>query len=292
MKKKITDNLPDVQATKIKSIPLNRVGISNLDFPIYIKTQDGNKVLCYSVANMYVSLSHNVKGINMSRFSATLMKHKFTSFSSNTIYRFLRKLKQNMGSNDAYIELNFKYFMTKKAPVSGLESVLAYNCSFIGHLGDSYRFLLKVEVPVTSLCPCSKTMSLHESHSNIGSGAHNQRGEITVTIEPDTRYRKIVWIEDVIKLVEAQGSCELYSLLKRPDEKYVTEKAYNNPKFVEDIARDVAVALQNSKKTKWIKVKVENFESIHTHNAVCYVERVKKGKQWRCSKQSLRSISR
>lgn len=290
-KKRKKDNLPDVQATKIKSIPLNRVGISNLDFPIYVRTRQGSKVLCHSVVNMYVSLKHNLKGINMSRFSATLMRHKFTSFSSNTIYRFLYKLQQSMESQDAYIELNFKYFITKKAPVSKKDSVLAYNCSFIGHLGKNYRFLLRTEVPVTSLCPCSKTMSIKNRSEGIGKGAHNQRGVITVTVEPKAG-QKPVWIEDLIALIEQQGSCELFSLLKRPDEKYVTERAYENPKFVEDIARDTAIALQNSNRVKWIKVKVENFESIHTHNAVCYVERVKKGKVWRCSRRSLRTISK
>ncbi len=282
-------NLPDVQATKVKSIPLNRVGISKLDFPIHIKSQSGEKVLCYSMVDLYVSLANHLKGINMSRFSTALMKYKYSSFSSGTICRFLYHLKNRMGSTDSYIEMNFKYFITKKSPKTKLESVLAYNCSFIGHLGSHYRFLLKVEVPVTSVCPCSKQMSLEEG-KNYGHGAHNQRGIITVTVEP--KMHQIVWIEDLIKLIEGQGSCELYSLLKRPDEKYVTEKAYNNPKFVEDIARDVAYALQGINQLSWFKIKVENEESIHTHNAVCYVERALKSKRWTCSKRSLRTISK
>ena len=280
----VSKELPDVQKMKDRrGIPINRVGVSNIDFPIYIKTKKGEKkVLCYANVNLYGSLHHNVKGTNMSRFIESLMKYRYTSFSRWVIWKFLYDLKRKTESNDVYIEVTFKYFIDKKAPVSKRVSTMAYNCTFIGKLSNNkYTFNLKVAVPITSLCPCSKEMSKY--------GAHNQRGTVTVTVEP--KRKGVVWIEDLIKLVEQEGSCELYPVLKRPDEKYVTERAFENPKFVEDIARDVAGSLQKLKALRRFKIKVENYESIHAHNAVCYIERVLKGLRWRQAYKSLRKLS-
>ncbi|RLI65936.1 MAG: GTP cyclohydrolase I FolE2 [Candidatus Asgardarchaeum californiense] len=274
------DHLPDIQRTKVSSIRLSRVGVSGVDFPIYIKTKEGKKVLCYAKVNLFVSLKHNIKGINMSRTVRTLMKYRYTSFSRWVLWKFLYDLKNRSDTEDAYAEINFKYFIDRVAPVSKEKSVMSYDCSFIGHINkhNEYTFNLRVSAIGTSLCPCSKSMSLVDSKKNIGKGAHNQRSIVTVTVE--TKRKRTMWIEDLVGVIEDCFSCRVYPVLKRPDEKYVTEKAYENPKFVEDIARDIATTLQSSGIVKRYKVKVVNKESIHTHDAVAYIYRKLKGKKW------------
>ena len=261
--------LPDIQNTRVSSVKINRVGVSNVDFPIYIKTKSGDKVLCYAKVNIYMSLRHNLRGINMSRATQTLMKYRYTSFDRWVLWKFLYDLKKRNESDDVYAEITFKYFVDKEAPVTKEKSVLAHECTFIGHINKNnhYTFRLKVRVVGNSTCPCSRSISRF--------GAHNQRSVATVTVE--TKKKRTLWFEDLIKLIESQFSCEVYSVLKRPDEKYVTEKGYENAKFVEDIARDIALALQKTNLLKWYKVKVENEESIHTHNAVAYICRKLKG---------------
>lgn len=274
-------NLPDIQAQKpTNPISLNRVGVTSVDFPIYIKTKKGGKVLCHAKVNLYVSLTHNVKGINMSRTIRKLMKYKNASFGRWVLWKFLYDLKKFSETSDAYAEVSFTYFVDKIAPVTKEKSVMPYKCSFIGHVGTDNKFNFKLRVVVlgTSNCPCSKEISEY--------GAHGQRSEVTVTIE--TKKKRVMWIEDIVNIVEKEFSCEIYPVLKRPDEKYVTEKAYNNPKFVEDIARDVARGLEKSGSLKWFKVKVENHESIHTHNAVAYIERILKNSKWRSARRSLK----
>ena len=274
--------LPDVQSMRVNSIKINRVGVSGVDFPIYVQTKKGDTVLCYATVNMYVSLRKNVKGINMSRLPRTLMKYRYTSFNKQVLRLFLNQLKQHNDTSDAYAEINFKYFIDKEAPVTKEKSVAAYDCAFIGHLNDKgFTFHLRTKVVGTSNCPCSKSISRF--------GAHGQRSIVTVTVE--TYDDKFMWLEDLIKLIEDQFSCEIYPVLKRPDEKFVTEKAYQNPKFVEDIARDVALALQDTGIVRWYKIKVENEESIHHHNAVSYIARKRKGSRWVDAGSSLRKIS-
>jgi len=277
-------NLPDIQKTRDKrGICINRVGVEGIDFPLYISTKNGKKVLVYAKIDLFSSLKHGIKGTNMSRFLETLMVHKYVTMDKYKLREFLRALKKRLGEvSDVYVKITFKYFKKKTSPVSGKESVMAYECIFEGLLKKKYRFTLTVKVLTTSNCPCSKEISKY--------GAHGQRSISTVIIEPIAK--KKVWIEDLIELIENQGSCEIYPLLKRPDEKYVTEKAYNNPKFVEDIARDISINLQKLNTIRWYKIKVSNEESIHSHNAVCYIERVKKGGTWRKSTFSLRSISK
>jgi len=199
------------------------------------------------------------------------------------LWKFLYHLKQFNDTSDAYAEINFKYFLEKTSPVTKEPSVMAYDCSFIGHIdsNNKFTFHLRVQVVGTSNCPCSKAISKY--------GSHGQRSVVTVTIE--TKRKRVMWIEDLIRIIESQTSCEVYPVLKRPDEKYVTEKAYEHPKFVEDIARDVATALQNTKALKWYKVKVENEESIHMHNAVSYITRKLKGARWVDAGSSLRKVS-
>jgi len=236
-KKKV--ELDDIQKTKVKGMKLNRVGISNLDFPMYIKTKKGDTKLCYANVNIFVSLKRNIKGINMSRIPRALMKYRYTSFSRWVLWKYLYGLKKFSETSDVYAEVNFKYFIDKEAPVTKEKSVMAYDCCFIGRIDNNnrYTFQLKVKVIGTSNCPCSKEIS-------EGQGAHGQRSEITATVT--TKRKKTMYLEDLIKIVEGCMSCEIYPVLKRPDEKYVTIKAYNNPKFVEDEAREVGWALQRS----------------------------------------------
>lgn len=264
--------LPDVQKRMDeRGIEIDRVGVENIDFPMYLHTKEGKDVLITASVNMYNSLEHVKKGIHMSRYCTILMGHKYTKLNRESVYQILRELKSKMDdSKDAYITITFKYFLPKIAPVSKQESVMAYDCKFIGKLQeDQFIFKFEVDVIATSLCGCSKEISDY--------GAHNQRSKINVIVEP--LKNEFVWIEQIIELIESSGSCPIYPLLKRVDEKYVTEKAYDNPKFVEDIVRDVAVGLQQLPLSSF-KIKVCNEESIHTHDAVAYIWRKKVGNEW------------
>jgi GTP cyclohydrolase I len=178
------DKLPDIQSKKINSVKLNRVGVSDVDFPIYVKTKKGEKALCAAKVNMYVSLRHHIKGINMSRLPRTLMKFRYTAFSRWVLWKFLYNLKKYSDTTDAYAEVKFKYFVDKVAPATKEKSVMAYNCEFIGHISDKnkYTFHLKVTTIGTSNCPCSKEISKY--------GAHGQRSEVTVTVE--TKHKRTV----------------------------------------------------------------------------------------------------
>jgi GTP cyclohydrolase I len=199
----------------------------------------------------------------MSRFVEILNSHE-REISVESFETILREMVERLEAESGRIEMSFPYFINKAAPVSGVQSLLDYDVTFIGEIErENYRFTMKVVVPVTSLCPCSKGISDY--------GAHNQRSHVTVT----ARTRGFVWIEDVVRICEEQASCELYGLLKRPDEKYVTEKAYDNPKFVEDMVRDIATVLNLDPRIEAYVVESENFESIHNHSAYALIERDK-----------------
>jgi len=205
--------------------------------------------------NMYVSLPHNFKGTHMSRFVEILNNNNF-EISLESFKHMIEEMTKTLDAKAGHIEMTFPYFINKAAPVSGVMSLLDYEVSFIGEISDKQpEVLIKIVVPVTSLCPCSKKISAR--------GAHNQRSHVTVTV----RTRGFIWIEEIIETVEKQASCELYGLLKRPDEKYVTEHAYDNPKFVEDIVRDVAIQFNKDERIGAYTVESENFESIHNHSA-------------------------
>ena len=214
--------------------------------------------------NMYVDLPHNFKGTHMSRFVEILNSHE-TEISVESFEAMLREMVKRLEAEPGHIEMSFPYFINKAAPVSGVKSLMDYEVTFIGEIldGGVYRQTMKVVVPVTSLCPCSKKISEH--------GAHNQRSHVTVTASTNS----FVWIEDLVQMVENQASCELYGLLKRPDEKFVTERAYDNPKFVEDMVRDVAAVLNAEARIDAYVVESENFESIHNHSAYALIERDK-----------------
>ena len=274
--------LPDVQnAEDTRGVTLNKVGITDVDYPMYIQSKTGQPVLVYAKINLFTSLVHSVKGTNMSRLMEVITKWEHKTIGPVNLKDFLTEIRDVARSKDAYAEIRFQYFLKKETPVTKLPTSSSYDCMFTGHVNrkGSYKVLVGAKVLATSVCPCSKEMSLVDRQKGAGRGAHNQRSEITISLESSQTHD--LFFEDIIPLVEKQGSCEIYNLLKRPDEKYVTEQGYLNPKFVEDIARDVAKTLQGQVQgIKWFKVKVENFESIHRHNACAYVMRGLKGGKW------------
>jgi GTP cyclohydrolase I len=213
---------------------------------------------------MYVDLPHHCKGTHMSRFVEIL--HLFrTQVSLESITNILEDMKKILGAQSSHIEITFPYFIEKQSPETGSKGLMDYTCSITGSSNNNSQkrtdIVLTIAVPITSVCPCSKEIS--------EDGAHNQRGEVKVS----TRFNKFIWLEDIIDIVEASASCDIFSVLKRADEKFVTEKAYNNPKFVEDIARDVSKILMEDENITWFSVSAENFESIHNHSAYAYIEK-------------------
>jgi GTP cyclohydrolase I len=214
---------------------------------------------------MYVGLPHNFKGTHMSRF-VEILNTQEREISVENFESMLRHMVERLEAVTGHVEMTFPYFINKSAPVSGVKSLMDYEVTFIGEIlaDGSYRQTTKIVVPVTSLCPCSKKIS--------DRGAHNQRSHVTVTAQTNS----LIWIEEIVQMVEAQASCELYGLLKRPDEKFITEKAYDNPKFVEDMVRDVAGVMNAEPRIDAYIVESENFESIHNHSAYALIERDKR----------------
>jgi len=244
-----------------RNLRIDKVGVRNLRFPIRVRDKANEHQDTIANIGMYVDLPHNFKGTHMSRFIEVLNEHGNLVHVEN-IPKIMQSMQQSLGAQTAHIEMDFPFFLEKDAPITGKPSLMDYMARFIAVArGSEIDFVLEVGVNVTTLCPCSKAISK--------AGAHNQRGLVTVQI----RSSETVWIEDVIVIVEESASCELYSLLKRPDEKYVTEKAYENPVFVEDLVRNVAIHLNRHTHVTWYKVEAENFESIHNHNAYACIEK-------------------
>lgn len=254
----------DIQSEKdTRRIELEKVGVKNIRYPILV--HDKKKKHQHTVANinMYVDLPHHFKGTHMSRFIKVLNKYH-GEISVHNFTDILDNMKEKLNAASAHLEVEFPYFIEKKAPVSGEKGLVDYSCRFTGRSNDGKGekdFVITVTVPVTSLCPCSKEISER--------GAHNQRSIVTVNF----RFEKFIWIEDVIEIIEKSASCEIYSLLKRPDEKYVTERAYDNPRFVEDLVREIFLKLNGREEITWFSIEAENFESIHNHSAYAYVEK-------------------
>ncbi|RUM94877.1 MAG: GTP cyclohydrolase I FolE2 [Thiothrix sp.] len=257
-------NIPDVQSSQdTRKIPIDKVGIKAIKHPVRIKERNGGEQHTIAEFNMYVNLPHNFKGTHMSRFVQILNEHE-REISVDTFRIMLGEMTERLEAQSGHIEMNFPYFINKTAPVSGVKSLMDYDLTFIGEIHDGQPTTnVKVVVPVASLCPCSKKIS--------DRGAHNQRSHITI----NARLKKFIWIEELIELVENEASCELYGLLKRPDEKYVTERAYDNPKFVEDTVRDIATRLNAEDRISAYTLECENFESIHNHSAYAYIEKDK-----------------
>jgi GTP cyclohydrolase I len=257
--------IPDVQSSAdTRKLAIDRVGIKDIRHPVKIKERAGEVQHTVANFNMYVGLPQHFKGTHMSRFVEILNSHE-RELTAESFQVMLGEMVKKLEAESGHVEMNFPYFVNKAAPVSGVKSLMDYEVTFIGEIRDGKTFFdLKVLVPVTSLCPCSKKISER--------GAHNQRSHVTIK----ARLNDFVWIEDLIDVVEAEASCELYGLLKRPDEKFVTERAYDNPKFVEDMVRDVAAALNADPRIDAYVVESENFESIHNHSAYAMIEKTKK----------------
>jgi len=248
--------LPDHASERdTRALAIDRVGIKGLSYPIRVLDRENREQHTVATINAYVGLPSEFKGTHMSRFVEVLNQVR-GQMTFRQFPEILRQIQERLDATDAYIEVELEYFMEKKAPVSGEPSLMNYRCRFEGERrGTETRFLLMAEVPVKSLCPCSKAVSEY--------GAHNQRSYVTVEV----RSAEFIWLEDLIEDVEACASAPLYTLLKREDEKYVTEKAYDNPKFVEDLVRDVVLKVRSRPGVEWLRVAADNQESIHNHSA-------------------------
>lgn len=256
------DSVEDVQSSvDVREIPIQRVGIRDIQYPVLVETAAGERQSSIAECSMYVNLPADRKGTHMSRFIELLSEGDLV-ISHSGVESLMFRMRERLESEHSYIKLRFPYFARKKAPVTGAESLMDYQVSLTARLiARNPEIMLRVVVPVTSLCPCSKKISRY--------GAHNQRSHVTVEVIAGQPF----WIDDVVRLVEAEASCELYSLLKRADEQFITEKAYDNPKFVEDMIRDVATRLEQEPCVSCYRVECENFESIHNHSAYAMIEK-------------------
>jgi GTP cyclohydrolase I len=244
-----------------RELRIDKVGVRGLRFPIQVRDKARAVQNTVAMIGMFVDLPKEFKGTHMSRFLEVLNAHGSVVHVQN-INDILHAMQRKFDAATSHLEMEFPYFLVKRAPVSGMESVMDYTARFDATaVGREIDFVLTVKANVTTLCPCSKAISAY--------GAHNQRGEVTLAI----RSTKSVWIEDLIGIMEGSASSELFALLKRQDEKAVTERAYENPVFVEDLVRNVAVKLNAHPDVTWYKVEAENFESIHNHNAYACIEK-------------------
>lgn len=253
--------MKDIQNQRdYRNIPIDKVGIKNLRYPITVRDRKDGFQHTVATINMYVDLPHKNRGTHMSRF-VEMLHILQPEVSLKTFSVTLEQMKKHLNAASAHIEVTFPYFIEKRAPVSESSGLMDYTCSIRGSSdpnGD-IDLVSEVIVPISSVCPCSKEIS--------EVGAHNQRGEVRLS----TRFKKFIWIEDMIELVEESASCDVYSVLKRVDEKHVTEKGFTNPKFVEDIVRDIAKRLKKDTNITWFSVSAENFESIHNHSAYAHI---------------------
>ncbi len=256
-----TEILEDVQGrVDPRAIPIQQVGIRAVRHPLQIADREAAVQPSVALCNMYVSLPAHLKGTHMSRFME-ILNNQEAPISVEAFRGIVEQMCTRLEADSARLEMRLPFFVQKAAPVSGVKSMLDYEVELIGEITpQGYQLTLGVMAPVTSLCPCSKSISEY--------GAHNQRAHVWVHV----RSQETIWIRDLIDLIEAEASCELYGLLKRPDEKYVTEYAYDHPKFVEDMVRDMALRLQEDPRVRWFSVSSENFESIHNHSAYAMIE--------------------
>ncbi len=238
---------------------IQTVGLKGIKTPVRVKEKSGELQNTIATIFMQAELEDGHKNNCVETFTS-ILNQSLGEISVESFSNILTSVKEKLCAKSVRLEMSFPYFINKKAPVSNTHSLMEYGCTFSGGIGEDDGFILTVRVPVTTLCPCSKEIS--------SGGAHNQRAEVTLSITFDN----FTWVEDLISLVEKSASCELYALLKRPDEKYVTEKAFNNPMFVEDVVRKVAVSALENPDISWFSVGVESFESIHKHSAYAYVD--------------------
>ncbi len=259
-------DIPDIQSTQDqRHLAIDKVGIKSIRHPVRVMDRGAGVQHTIATFDMYVGLPHHFKGTHMSRF-VQILNNQEHEISAESFEPMLREMLSRLEAETGIIEMRFPYFISKKAPISGVASLMDYDIAFIGEItkGGRYSLTMRVIVPVTSLCPCSKEISDY--------GAHNQRSHVTITAHTNA----LMWIEELVEIAEAEASCELYGLLKRPDEKFVTERAYDNPKFVEDLVRDVAGRLNTEPRVDAYVVESENFESIHNHSAYALIRRNKR----------------
>ncbi|MDR0533897.1 MAG: GTP cyclohydrolase FolE2 [Verrucomicrobiales bacterium] len=263
MPKKTATPLHDTQSTRdTRRLRIDKVGVKGLKHPVQIADKAHQRQNTVATIALTVDLPHHFKGTHMSRFVEVLNSHGRLIHVEN-IRDILAALQKKLEARTAHLTMEFPFFLEKKAPVTKSSGLMDYVARFDAAASGKKKmdFTLTVIVPVTTLCPCSKAISAR--------GAHNQRGYVTLMV----KFKKVVWIEDLIDLIEDSASCELYSLLKRPDEKHVTEQAYDNPVFVEDLVRNIALRCNKHPDITWYRVEAENMESIHNHSAYAMIEK-------------------
>lgn len=253
--------IPDVQNRRdARKIPIDKVGVKGLRYPITVKDREKGHQHTVGLFDLFVNLPHDFKGTHMSRFIEVLNEFR-GEISMEKFPEVLDKTKKKLHARSAHMNVEFPYFMEKRAPVTSTPGLMSYTCFMRGSLAERFDLIVGVEVPVTTVCPCSKEIS--------DCGAHNQRGIVRVQL----RFKKFFWIEEIIEIIESSVSSEVYSLLKRPDEKFVTERAYENPMFVEDVVRSALARLREKNNFPWYRIEAENFESIHNHSAYAMIEK-------------------
>jgi GTP cyclohydrolase I len=257
--------MPDVQAARDpRHVAIDRVGVKDVVYPIRLRTPDGGEQTTVATVNMYVALPHHQKGTHMSRFLEVLNEYAENALTPDCFQKVAKAIREKLNAAEAHFQAEFTYFIKKHAPVTKSPGLMDYRVRFECVANGTQDFIMSVSAPATSLCPCSKEISAY--------GAHNQR----CRIEAQVRFKERIWIEEIVRYLEQAASTEVYAVLKRPDEKYVTEAAYDNPKFVEDIVRDLALLLSADERITWFSVNSENFESIHNHNAYAALTRDKR----------------
>ena len=246
-----------------REVPLKKVGVRNVEYPVSVLDKKHKIQNTTATVDLFVNLPHHFKGTHMSRFIEVFHKYR-EDISINHFMEMLEEIRTKLEAEESFGKISFPYYIEKEAPVTRSKGIIRYMCTYEAEVSEEgKKFYLEVKVPVTTLCPCSKAISEY--------GAHNQRGTVTVKI----LYKDFFWLEDLIEVIENSASSPLYSVLKRQDEKFVTEHAYDNPRFVEDVVREVYIALKDFEgggKFTWFSVEAENEESIHAHNAYAYTE--------------------
>jgi GTP cyclohydrolase I len=254
-------SMPDIQSMPdSRNIPIDKVGVKGLRYPISVKDREKGFQHTVGVFDLFVNLPHDFKGTHMSRFIEVLNEFR-GQVSMDKFQNILEKIKAKLDAESAHMNVEFPYFIEKSAPMTSTPGLMSYTCFMRGSLADRFDLIVGVEVPVNTVCPCSKEISDY--------GAHNQRGLVRIQL----RFRKFFWIEEIIHIVESSVSSEIFSLLKRADEKFVTEQAYDNPMFVEDVVRSVLSRLRDTNNFPWYRIEAENFESIHNHSAYAMIEK-------------------
>ena len=262
-----SNTIPDVQGeADIRRVAIDKVGVKNVVYPITLRTREGGTQTTTASINMYVDLPHHKKGTHMSRFLEVLNEHSCSPIDPADLPSITREMCKRLEAENAHFEAEFTYFIRKLAPVTKQAGLMDYRVRFECSSNGEDDLVLGVTAPATSLCPCSKEISEY--------GAHNQRCHISAKVR--VAEGEILWIEDLVGHLERAASAQVYAVLKRPDEKYVTEEAYDHPKFVEDIVRDLALSLEQEDRVVWYQIDSENFESIHSHNAYAQITRDKR----------------